>query len=78
MVELEPIPIHATTSSISPITDLEHGPIQSISSSQLACLMTDSSFILVILDCRAGEEVSPVSSILVEKLSFPTFYCALT
>lgn len=61
MVEIEPIPIHPTTSSISPIADFENGQIQSISSFQLASLLADDSFLLVILDCRAGD-VSPVSS----------------
>jgi hypothetical protein len=65
MVELETL-MHPTTSSTPPLlTNFENGSIESLSNGQFASLikrqMADDSFVLVILDCRSGEEVSPVS-----------------
>lgn len=62
MVELE----HPTTSSaFADYTNCESGTVDGMSSSQLAALIQrqadDNSFVLVILDCRHGEEISPVS-----------------
>lgn len=65
MVELEPAPLHPTTSTTHFNNTIENGPIENISLDELASLikrqMADESFCVVVLDCRQGEEVSPVS-----------------
>lgn len=70
MVELV---THPTTSSSIEFPIFKDSSVQGISSEQLAALIkrqiADESFVLVILDCRSGKDVTPVGFYIFSRLN---------